>query len=200
LGTTASASSTRLVEVALLRLAALDRNDLISPTSAFSFSASAMSLLRMALPISLEAALRRSWACCSFADMGAARLVPRDEVVDGRLCGFGPTVARLTSASTSAFGFSRIHLMSSMVAQFRFTYGAGESRFARAGSREIRPRHSDSRFAEGQLANVVNGRPVGAAAARTLRSASLPPKPPRRPPSRRPASFRSSAPVQIEIS
>ena len=67
----------------------------------------------MALPISLEAALRRSCALLQLAEMRAARLVPGDQVVDGRsrlLRRPLPLHQRLDEA----FGFSRIHLMSSM--------------------------------------------------------------------------------------
>jgi hypothetical protein len=89
------------------------RNALISLTSAFSRSAVAASPARIALPISREAALRRSWRSCSLprcarrASSSDSSPSTADRASDADHC-------RFTSAATTFSGFSRIHLISSM--------------------------------------------------------------------------------------
>ena len=113
LGNTASASFSPLSS-SRSRASPFWMNALISLTSPLSFSAIAASPERMALPISFEAALRRSCLTCSSLRCArrASSLAIRSSTVD---CASPADHERFTSASTRAFGLSRIHLMSSMV-------------------------------------------------------------------------------------
>ena len=83
LGSTASTSSSAL-SLSRSACSAPARNALISLTSSFSRSASAMSLLRMALPISLEAALRRSCLVCNSPRWARRASSFAEHIIDGR--------------------------------------------------------------------------------------------------------------------
>ena len=90
-------------------------------------SALAASPARIALPISFDAALRRSWRSCSRPRWArrSSSLEIRSSAVS---FAFSADHCRFTKASASASGFSRIHLMSCMSGTILGEGGQGVNR------------------------------------------------------------------------
>src|SRR5262245_55502300 len=91
-------------------------------TSAISLSASALSFLALAWPISLDAALRRACACSSLAMALRRRSsMLRSVLISASSSAAGMPRRRSPRANSSAF--SRIHLMSCMALVLRGRHG-----------------------------------------------------------------------------